>query len=108
LGGQAVLIGGAADHVHMLASLSKTASISDSMRDIKRASSRWVHGTYSDRGSFAWQDGYGIFTVGFDGVERVKSYVARQAEHHRSRCFRDEFRQLLVLHEVVFDERYLL
>ncbi len=55
-------VGGVADHIHILAGLKATHCLADVMRDLKRASSEWVHETIGDR-AFAWQEGYGAFTV---------------------------------------------
>ena len=105
LGGSPVLIGGAADHVHILAALPKDKAISDVVREIKTNSSRWVHESRADRREFAWQEGYGAFTVGINGVPQVKAYIARQAEAHRTVSFRDEFASFLRRHGITFEER---
>jgi putative transposase len=107
LGGALLAAGGVADHVHLLASLSKTHALSDDLRDIKAESSAWIHRTYPSLGAFAWQVGYGAFTVSYSGLPRVTDYVKNQEEHHRTRSFQDEFRALLQRHGVAFDERYI-
>ncbi|MGA2868309.1 MAG: transposase [Verrucomicrobiota bacterium] len=56
---------------------------------------------------FAWQNGYGIFSIGFSQIESLKKYIAGQEEHHRKISFQDEFRQLLKRYELEFDERYV-
>ena len=99
-------VGDVADHVHLLLGLRATHCLADVMRDIKRASSAWVHETISDR-EFAWQDGYGAFTVSASMVETVKSYIARQEEHHRKKTFQEEYVEMLRLSGVEYDERYL-
>ena len=53
---------------------------------------------------FAWQNGYGIFSIGFSQIASVRSYIAAQEEHHRKVSFQDEFRQLLRRYEIEFDE----
>ncbi len=99
-------IGGVADHVHLLIGLRATVRLADVIRDLKSVSSKWVHDEISDR-SFAWQEGYGAFTVSTSQRELVKDYIARQEEHHRRRSFQEEYRELLRLSGVDFDERYL-
>ena len=99
--------GGMPDHVHLLVSLSRELSIADTLRLVKANSSKWVHETFRDRGAFAWQTGYGAFSVSFSNLPDVKSYIARQAEHHRVRTFQDEFREFLRRHELEWDERYV-
>ena len=73
-GGAAVLIGGTSDHVHILAELGRGRAIADVVRDLKANSSRWLHETYPKRRRFAWQEGYGAFTVSVRGVAQVKAW----------------------------------
>ena len=56
---------------------------------------------------FAWQEGYGAFTVSPSQRETVRHYIEQQAEHHRTRIFREEYLELLRRSGVEFDERYL-
>ena len=106
LDGIALDVGGVADHVHLLASLKPVHALADVMREIKHASSQWVHDEIGDR-KFAWQEGYGAFTVSESAVETVKTYIDNQDEHHRKQSFQDEYRELLRRHGVQFDERFL-
>lgn len=100
--------GGVEDHVHLLVSLDKRLSISETLRIVKASSSRWIHDTYPESLSdFAWQAGYGAFAVSHSNREKVRAYLARQAEHHRTVTFQDEFLEFLRRHEIAYDERYL-
>ena len=99
-------VGGVADHVHLLLGLKATARLSDVVRDIKAVSSRWVHDETGDR-IFAWQEGYGAFSVSPSHRENVRSDIARQEEHHRKRTFQEEYLELLHRCGVDFDDRYL-
>jgi len=99
--------GGMPDHLHLLASLGKENALAQTLRRIKANSSRWVHDTFPHRRAFAWQAGYGAFAVSFSSLDRVKGYIAHQAEHHRTRTFQEEFLALLRRHHIEFDERYL-
>lgn len=99
-------IGGMADHVHLLIGLKATHRLSDVMRDLKRASSEWVHVNVPLPG-FAWQEGYGAFTVSASNREDVAAYIARQEEHHRKRTFREEYVEFLRKSGVDFDERFV-
>ena len=80
--------GGVADHVHLLVGLKATHCLADFVRDLKKASSVWVHEKIKDQ-DFAWQEGYAAFTVSATARDAVKSYIANQAEHHRSKPFRE-------------------
>jgi REP element-mobilizing transposase RayT len=76
------------------------------VRDLKAVSSRWVHDEIGER-AFAWQEGYGTFTVSASQREAVREYIARQEEHHRNRPFQEEYLELLQRSGVEFAERYL-
>ncbi|MBI2190411.1 MAG: IS200/IS605 family transposase [Planctomycetes bacterium] len=106
-GGYLLAAGGIPDHVHLLASLSKQVAIADSLRDIKANSSGWIHATFPERKDFAWQTGYGAFTVSTSAVDEVKAYIANQTEHHRKLTFQEEFVAFLKRHNIEFHERYL-
>jgi len=95
------------DHIHFLVSLDKQKSISEIVRIIKANSSKWVHETFPEFSRFAWQVGYGAFSVSFSHIERVKEYLSRQAEHHRTQTFQEEYLAFLQRHGMEYDERYL-
>ncbi len=82
-------VGGTADHVHLLVGLKSTHCLADFMRELKKASSLWVHETIG-LPSFAWQEGYGAFTVSATARVQVNKYIANQAEHHRVKTFRED------------------
>ncbi len=105
-GAVASVVGGVADHVHLLLSIAATTRLADLMRDLKRASSAWVHQNVG-LAAFAWQDGYGAFSVSARNLEAVRTYIANQATHHQTRTFRDEYVALLRLSGVRYDERFL-
>ena len=104
----ALEIGGVADHVHVLVSLPASLAIAKAVQLIKGGSSHWVRENIAGLSGFAWQDGYGAFTVSESQIEAVRDYIRRQEEHHRARTFAEEYRAFLERHQVVFDERYLL
>jgi REP element-mobilizing transposase RayT len=95
------------DHIHLLASISKELPIADAMRVVKTNSSKWMHETFPEYCSFAWQAGYGAFSVSYSNLDSVKKYIANQEEHHRKVGFKEEFIALLKRHDLEFDERYL-
>ena len=106
LGGVALEIGGTADHVHILMGIKATHCLSDMVREIKSESSRWVHESGGGK-DFAWQEGYGAFTVSSSHCDAVRTYIQNQAEHHRVRTFREEYLDFLKRAGVEFDERYV-
>lgn len=82
-------------------------TVADTVRDMKSNSSRWIHETFSNLRGFAWQTGYGAFTVSRSNLGEVRGYIANQPEHHRVRTFEEEFVAFLKRHEIEYDERYL-
>jgi hypothetical protein len=74
---------------------------------VKSRSSLWVHQTFPSFATFAWQEGYAAFSVSKSAEQDVKSYIERQAEHHRGRNFEDELLALLRAHGVSFDAQYV-
>jgi len=97
-GGVALIVNGVADHVHLLVKLRPDRAVADVLRALKAGTSFWVHKTFPNHGHFAWQSGYGAFTVSQSQAETVRSYIQHQEEHHRTRPFRDEFTALLRAH----------
>ena len=100
-------MGGIEDHVHLLVTLSRTCQISEVVKELKRGSSLWVKERDHTMGDFGWQNGYGVFSVGYSQLEAVRTYILEQEEHHRTHSFRDEYLALLQRSGVEFDERYV-
>ena len=100
-------IGGTADHVHMYLRWRTDDAVSNLLRTVKARSSGWVHDTFPALGSFAWQEGYSVFSVSKSRENAVKTYIAGQAAHHRGEDFRSELLRMLQTHGVEFDERYV-
>ena len=100
-------INGTEDHVHGLIVMSKTISLSKMMEAMKGGSSRWLNSHATANGRFAWQVGYGAFSVSESQIPKVTNYIAGQEEHHRKTTFQDELLTLLKKHRIEFDERYL-
>ena len=96
LGCPSLLVGGVEDHVHILARHGRTISQAD-----------WIKERDVRAGDFAWQAGYGVFSVSASNLDAVREYVAGQEEHHQKRSFQDEFRTLLKKHGETWDERYV-
>ncbi len=107
MGSPSIKIGGADDHVHILCFLSKTQSIADLVKELKRESSKWAKTKGPEMASFYWQNGYGAFSISPSHVEALKKYIENQEEHHRKESFQDEFRRLLTKYGLEFDERYV-
>ena len=99
-------VGGTDNHVHILMGIRATHRLADVMRDIKHASSQWVHEIVGVK-QFGWQDGYGAFTVGTSQIDGVRKYIEGQVEHHRKLTFQEEYLDFLSRSGVEYDERFL-
>jgi REP element-mobilizing transposase RayT len=101
-------INGIEDHIHIMSDLHPSISLSDFVKDIKVASSLWM----KESGKFqlfeGWQEGYGAFTYSVREKNMIINYIKNQKEHHQKETFYDEFKRLLIEHEIEFDEKYLL
>jgi REP element-mobilizing transposase RayT len=106
LGGFPEGIGGTADHVHLLIGLKATHCLADLMRELKKASSVWVHNEIG-LASFAWQEGYAAFTVSSTARPAVRRYIANQEAHHNRQSLRDKLIALLKRAGVAYDPKYL-
>lgn len=101
---KAVQIGGTEDHVHMLVSMPPSLAPSEAMQRIKGASSAWIKQTFEGLEAFAWQAGYGAFTVGASQVEATVRYILNQETHHANKSFHDEYLAFLERHGVAYDK----
>ncbi len=103
----AFLIGGVADHVHLLCHLNRTCTVADLVKEAKRSSSLWTKEEGGMLEKFAWQGGYGAFSVGQSQVDEVSKYISDQEVHHQRLSFQEEYRQFLRRYEIEYDERYV-
>ncbi|MFN8446071.1 MAG: IS200/IS605 family transposase [Caldilineaceae bacterium] len=101
------LINSLEDHAHILFELYRTITISAAVEEVKKSSSKWLKTQPGIPSTFAWQGGYGVFSVSASGVDTVYNYIARQQEHHRKDTFQNELRTLLKKYKIDYDERYL-
>jgi putative transposase len=106
LGGVSQRVGGVEDHVHLLVGLKATHCLADFMRELKKASSVWVHEEIGSK-RFAWQEGYAAFTVSATSRPAVARYIDNQDEHHRGRAYRQELIEMLEKAGIEYDPQYL-
>lgn len=93
------------DHVHLLCSLPRTISIAELISKIKSSSSKFLK--TKGVASFAWQGGYGAFSVSASKLESVKDYILNQEMHHQKKTFQEEYRTFLEEYNVEYDEKYV-
>ena len=106
-GADFVRVGGVSDHVHIMTTLARTLSQAQLIEEIKKASSKWVKALDARYRGFFWQRGYAAFSVSPSQLDSVLEHVNKQQEHHRTRTFQEEYRELLRKHGVDFDERFV-
>jgi putative transposase len=104
---KALAVGGVEDHVHVLLSCKATIALSKAMQLIKGGSSLWMHETFPQLAHFAWQEGYGAFSIGISQTDDTVVYIDRQEEHHRKLSYQDELRAILRRHGIEWDEKYI-
>jgi len=101
----ALIINSVADHIHILCQLSKNIAACKLIEEAKKNSSKWMK--ENGVSEFAWQSGYGVFSVSQSNVDAVRDYIEGQPEHHKKRDFKDEFREFCKKYNVALDERYV-
>ena len=102
-----IKINGVKDHIHVLLQLGKTMPISKLISEIKSNSSRWIKTKGDHYRDFAWQGGYGVFSLSRPSLEGAKKYLSSQKEHHTKVSFKEEFLEMLKRAQISYDEKYL-
>jgi len=105
--GRALKIGGTDNHVHALLSIRAVVSVAEAIRKFKGLASLWLHDNVTEAADFAWQGGYGAFSVSESNVGMVDQYIARQSEHHKIKTFEEEFVEFLNRHGIEYDPKYV-
>jgi putative transposase len=96
----ALAVGGAADHVHLLLSLPRTISVAKAVQLVKAGSSKLLHENFAKLKTFAWQEGYGAFSIGVSQRAATVKYIEAQAEHHKRISSEEEFKKFLAAHGI--------
>ena len=107
LGGTLIEINAMPEHIHLYSYLPKTFSVPKFMEVVKGNSSKWVHASFPEKKDFAWQDGYGAFTVSKSVEDSVIQYIRNQSEHHHKRSFQEEFIDFLDKFGIEYDKNYI-
>lgn len=106
-GSECYRVGGVEDHVHLAIRLSKTATLSKTVSELKTGTSKWLKEVSPKLSKFAWQEGYGAFSISPKDLSAVTNYIDQQEEHHQKVSFQDEFRQFLKQYGMEYDEDYV-
>ncbi len=107
IGGSLAECNGQPDHLHLAAIIPASMAVSDFVRRVKTASSRWLHQSPQAISEFGWQDGYSAFSVSLSQLDSVAAYIRRQQEHHRRVTFEEELIVFFERHGIPYDKRYL-
>jgi REP element-mobilizing transposase RayT len=103
----ALQIGGIENHIHALIIAPPVVAPSQIAKWLKGDSSKWIHEEFTDLQRFAWQDGFGVFSVSKSSAPKVVEYIKNQRQHHLNQSFEDEYIELLKLHGIEYNEKYL-
>jgi REP element-mobilizing transposase RayT len=106
-GHKVLSIGGISDHIHILFGFRPTQSLSELMQNIKRNSSEWINKEKFVMGKFSWQEGYGAFSYSKSQISQVIKYIENQDTHHKKRTFIEEYKKILDVFGLEYDERYI-
>ena len=93
--------------MHLAVRLSRTITVAQLIEELKTSSSKWLKTQSPALASFAWQRGYGAFSVGPSDLNALLHYIDIQEEHHKTRTFQDEYRAFLTKYGIEYDERYV-
>lgn len=107
MGCPVIKVGGTTNHVHVLFVLNKTMALAQVVEIMKRNTSKWIKTLGGSYQTFAWQHGYGAFSVSQSKVEAVTQYISNQEEHHCKMTFRDELKRFFDEYGVSYDDKYL-
>ena len=103
----ALVIGGTTNHIHTLCRLERAITIAYLLQHVKKCTSKWIKVKYPDSADFAWQSGYGVFSIGASNIEQVTQYIRTQKQHHQDISFETEYKTLLQRYSIDYDERYM-
>jgi putative transposase len=102
-GFEAMIIGGIEDHVHALVILPPSLALAKAVQFLKGSSSKWINDNRSTDSRFAWQEGYGAFSVSSSQTSEVVRYIRDQRAHHAKKSFEEEFVAFLKKYGVEYD-----
>lgn len=106
-GCKTIIVNGVEDHVHCFVGLKPVVSASELMKKVKAKSSKYINDNNLTKHRFEWQEGYGIFSYGQSQIDAVYKYIQNQEAHHKKQTFLDEYKDLLRLFKIDFEEQYI-
>jgi putative transposase len=100
-------VNGVEDHIHIVTHIHPTVALASLVKDIKLACSLYIKENNLFPLFKGWQDGYGAFTYSLKEKDRLIAYVQNQEEHHKHKSFMQEYKKLLIKHNISFEEKYV-
>ena len=98
-------LNGTADHVHAQFLLNPDLGIRQVMKQVKGASSHAINQSKLLTHKFAWQVGFGAFSLGESQSKTLSRYIANQKIHHQKITFEQEYQQFIQLYGLAdFDD----
>jgi putative transposase len=107
LGHKSIIVNGTSDHVHIFFGMNPNISISETAKEIKRASSVFINEHRLFPGRFQWQNGYGGFSYSHSQIQDIYNYILNQEIHHHKKTFKEEYLEFLQKNEIEFNNQYL-
>ncbi len=107
-GFEAAQVGGVGDHVHALLVIPPGMPVAKAVQTVKGCSSKWINDARTGERNFAWQEGYGAFSVSASQTASVMEYIANQAAHHEKRSYEEEFLELLKRYGIEYDPAHVM
>ena len=102
-----IIVNSMPDHIHILAGLSPTISISDLVKAIKISTNKFINDNKWTKQTFKWQDGFGVFSCGRSQINKVYKYIQKQEEHHKTYSYKEEYLKFLRRYEIEYDPKYV-
>jgi len=106
-GGTLLRVNSVEDHIHILMNLGRTITIANMVKEMKTSSTTWIKQNSAKHQQFHWQTGYGAFSISHGNKDGLIKYIDNQKEHHRTITFQEEYRRLLEMYEIQYDETYV-
>jgi REP element-mobilizing transposase RayT len=95
------------DHIHIFIGMRPHQSVSSLVQNVKLESSKWIKENQFCRSPSAWQQGFGAFSYSKSQVPAVIRCIQNQEAHHKKEAFLEEYRRILKVFKVEYDERYI-
>ena len=106
-GQKLIAINGMPDHIHILIGMKPSCCLSDLVREIKKSSNKFIAEKRFTKYAFSWQEGYGAFSYSHSALDNVIRYINNQKEHHKTKSFKDEYKEFLIKFKIEHKDEYL-